>query len=933
MAAVRRPRPILALAFAFLTAACWLAVPVAADEEEEKNPKAKQAPMEKGGQPPKGKPGEEEDTKPGKPPKKIDVDDGGTKPPTEPGGPEPPSETPDKNGVYLAKFDDLARAAVSARHPALREYYKTFGVAFDRLFDKSGKTFRITPVPPRWQYDKYPAEFGVAVLDDTNAAGEPESMAKSRVRKIDHFEQVAIEETDKLLKLGADGPKAADRLEAAEAVLTKVMFFHESAREQERRKGKSWEPLKVQVYDKLTEVRIARLRQAGLDRDWTKQNALFKRAAELYKANPKVLEQVYASRLDEAELLVKSDKVPDLERGRILLNEFDSRFPNSSNELAKKIRQAFADQAKVFIGNAQQLIDKDPAAARKFLDAAGVIDPGNLSLRSLQTQAKSYATLVVGARRLPERMSPALARFDSERQAVELLFEGLLEAVPDTQLGVRYQLALAADKPGVGAGIRDVNLVRAAEWGADRGVFDASEVASTLKLMRTRPASWAADPATWLDEPGFDPSDPGRIRMRFRIGHPDPRGLLTLKLHPANWLSRQSKQIDDAEFALYPFGTGPFRLADAYKPRGAGDPPRDVVFVANPAYTRRPGKMGQPFIKEIQFKDVSQSPINDLVSAFRRGRMHILTDVATQDLPSFSGDNHLGGMVRVIKPEVDRRIHILAINHRRPALQNPDLRRGLLHAIDREKVLTDVYRGTQADAHKALTGPFPAGSWATPRATGAAAATLYNRDTAQGRLRAYMSSPSAVPNLRLAFPADDPLAQRACVQIKAMIELATATEDRKLTISLEPMAPRDLTTKVDELHDFDLAYVPFDYRDDWYPQALGSLLDPTANAPGGRNYLGYLSSEMTPSNADENLGRVLKVVREHREPAKLDQLAHDVHRKFNEAAPFVPLWQIDRHMVISTAVKLRLDGLPDEASARLLNPTTLFNSVGLWKVE
>ena len=55
----------------------------------------------------------------------------------------------------------------------------------------------------------------------------------------------------------------------------------------------------------------------------------FKRAAELYKTNPKVLEQVYATRLAEAEVLVKSDKVADLERGRQLLNDYESRFPVS----------------------------------------------------------------------------------------------------------------------------------------------------------------------------------------------------------------------------------------------------------------------------------------------------------------------------------------------------------------------------------------------------------------------------------------------------------------------------------------------------------------------------------------------------------------------------------------------------------------------------
>ena len=38
-------------------------------------------------------------------------------------------------------------------------------------------------------------------------------------------------------------------------------------------------------------------------------------------------------------------------------------------------------------------------------------------------------------------------------------------------------------------------------------------------------------------------------------------------------------------------------------------------------------------------------------------------------------------------------------------------------------------------------------------------------------------------------------------------------------------------------------------------------------------------------------------------------------------------------VVISTAVKVYLDGQVDEAPAKLLNPTTLFDSVGRWRLE
>ena len=140
---------------------------------------------------------------------------------------------------------------------------------------------------------------------------------------------------------------------------------------------------------------------------------------------------------------------------------------------------------------------------------------------------------------------------------------------------------------------------------------------------------------------------------------------------------------------------------------------------------------------------------------------------------------------------------------------------------------------------------------------------------------------------------------------------------------------------MEEQPQYDLEYLPFDYPDDWYPLGLGSFLDPSpaATGPGGRNYLGYLSKESNPGEADDRLARTLAECRLHTDFAKLSVLAADAHRQFNETVPFVPLWQLDRHMVIATTVKVHLAGQVEEAQPRLLNPTTLFSSIGSWRVE
>src|SRR5262245_66400581 len=63
---------------------------------------------------------------------------------------------------------------------------------------------------------------------------------------------------------------------------------------------------------------------------------------------------------------------------------------------------------------------------------------------------------------------------------------------------------------------------------------------------------------------------------------------------------------------------------------------------------------------------------------------------------------------------VNRRVHMLAVNHRQTALQSDRLRQGLSAAINREAILKELFRGGNENAHAALTGPFPPKSWATP---------------------------------------------------------------------------------------------------------------------------------------------------------------------------------------------------------------------------
>ena len=634
-------------------------------------------------------------------------------------------------------------------------------------------------------------------------------------------------------------------------------------------------------------------------------------------------EQVVTLRLAEAEQLVKSDNPVDLERARNLLGEYESRFPQGGAPAALAVRKVLADKARALIAEAQRLSETDRNAARNLLNTAEALDPESEKLRTARSELRAgYPTLVVAARQRPELMSPALARFDSERQAVELMFEPLLDAVPDEVAGQRYEPQLAASLPGAGAGLREIQLAGPANWNLDgAGAVRAADVSGTARLLRQIPGTWSADRLQWLADPGTDPADPTRLRQRLTLGHPDPRSLLSGKILPASWLLARIRRADDPDFARKPFGSGPYRLL-AETPKPGAPPPStsDVVFVANPSYARRPGKANTPRIREVRFTPLEA--LKDPPGEFRAGKLHVLTDVPTRELVRYAADNNLNNKVRLVTAADPRRVHVLMVNHRNPALQNPDIRRGIALAVNREKIVDTVFRSADRPEvrHAAMTGPFPPGSWATPKGRPA----LDQRELGAAKIRGYLAAGGSVNSLTLLYPAGDLEADLACSSIRDQIQPLTAADERKFTLTIQAVSPAELFQRVHVEHRYELAYCPLDYPDSFAPLTLMSLLDPNAAGPLGRNALGYLGPNTTPTDADLRLGQTLSELRKHRDfTGRLVPLAEKLHQQFNDAMPFIPLWQLDRHMVLARGVQVAFPGQPEAADPRRLDFTRL----------
>ncbi len=866
---------------------------------------------------------EEEEVTPKKPTKKIVVDD------DTPGG--------------ATAIPDVVRAAGSAKHPALKKYFASVGIACDRVQLSRGRVLRVALLPFVWdkdgkEFQKNPDGFGVTVLDENNRpANDATAVLPKDVRGITPFEWQAVQETNRLIESTSDSlPPLPDRLVAAERALSAVLFKHTSEVESNRRRGPNWEFYKTALADKLLDVRLALVKEVQKARDWPRLAELVARYADIYKSKPKVVQEVMAARLPEAMELVKSSKLADLERSRDILAEYEGRYPDSGNDTAKAIKVELGKRTQELISSAASA-DKD--TARTLLNKAKLLTPDDPAVIARQKELKAgYSVLVVGVNRMPRLMSPATAREDSERMAVELLFEGLYEALPDEAAGRTFRAAAAGGKPGV------LPLARVVPLG---GGIDPADLAATVQLMKASRGLPSAEAADWIADCAADPARPETMVVKFSSAHPDPRELLTFKLLPGQHLLSKKKTLEDQiggqSFARSPFGTGPFRLAPDFVPASGDTPVPAISFVPNPAYGRRLGRIGQPELSEVRFVPVAGLKAEDLARQVSGEVVHVVPDVPTSDLVTFQNAPN----VSVVTPAENRRVYILAVNHTAAEFGSADVRRGIAHAIDRDTILAEVFRAGTTH-HKPLAGPFPAGSWLDPTA----AKPLFDPDLARVKMK------GASGRAELLYPNDDPRAEAACKAIARQI-----SECGTLVVTAVKVSAVDLRNRVERRGDYQLAYLPFDYPDVWHAHALTAALDPTAATEGGRNLFRFRAKGAAHGRPEEALADALTELTRHRDSeGEVKKLSKEVRERFGEAMPFVPLWQLDRHMAVSTAVRVwfdgrgreptvpsddvpafagvfsaaaapQLDGRASDVPYDRLDPITLFANPGRWKLD
>jgi peptide/nickel transport system substrate-binding protein len=889
-----------ALVLGLLAPAGWMAAQDSAPPE--KTP-SKQAP------PRKDRPPEQEDDAPPKNPKVIRVDDDSTNKPAEGAA----ADTPEV---------DLLLASRQASHPAVRAMFRQLAVPHDLV------TFRALPgvgQPERHErVQPLPDYIGDAVQDykevltlvPLDSEGQPQKASHptlTSIKTIEPYEKVVLATVRKFLgehfeRLPKDDAKhlsRQDQLVAAEQALAWALRFHQSARTREQRRGDAWEPVEAELRNYLLEVRIAQLNDLAEAKNWDAAFALTKRLAQTYTTAQEqaAIAQPLTDLLKKA--LTGADPTEDrLRQARRRLRQIEEQFPGS--KVVEPITDNLKQQAQMLLDEAKKQ-GPDVAGRSRALDLVKQAEetwpelPGLRAYRIDLTQ--THPVLQVVVRQLPDSLSPATAVTDTDRRAVELLFESLVKCSPDAAGLMRYHPALAEGPPRVVPLGREFRLPRNATW-SDGRPLTAADVRYSVRLLSgpDKDKVTLGVPPAWselLDDRVAVGGDAFQVTLRLRQGVLDPLALATFKIVP------DKAPVDKESFYHNPVSSGPF----LYRGRHVVAGRNYAQFVANPNYGVRPGNAGLPHIQEVRLFQ-GNDPTTDLDS----GGPWMALDLTPKEAAALKNRPSRYNLLLPGPQAVNRRIYFLAVNHRRPALADPEVRRALSHAINREEILDKTFRADPdkpgrlplgREIHKALNGPFPAGSWAcSPNLKGHTQGSLdpFDPELAQSLSKepAFREA-VADKQLTLIYPEGDKILADAMADLRKQVEKNTG-----LFLKLLPRSPQDLREAVEETNSYDLAYYSYDFPDQTY--WLWPLL-----GRGGNNWFGF-NKQAIDAAMREAMG--------FRDFAQVREKMHLLHEVLAREVPLVPLWQLDPLMAWTKQVH-----------PTPFDPLPVFTDIERWKLE
>ncbi len=273
--------------------------------------------------------------------------------------------------------------------------------------------------------------------------------------------------------------------------------------------------------------------------------------------------------------------------------------------------------------------------------------------------------------------------------------------------------------------------------------------------------------------------------------------------------------------------------------------------------------------------------------AMLRGELDLLPWTEWADLPALSADKRF-----LVQPLALPRTHLLQLHPQSPLATNASLRRALLHALPRERLLAEtLLQGAPLTYGRLSTGPFPSvltayhsqlrqPDYDPLRAASLAATTRKQR-------------PEGLPALRLSVPGD-PLTNRVVPELIAAW--------KRVGLTVEVVGPEDRGP-------WDLAYRTLQIQEPI--EELWELLHPSGSTD-------WNELAVYPHWLRERLWELEQTV----DWPTAIRLLHQIQAEFLTEARWIPLWEVDDYLTI----RRRFLNLP----ARPMHP---YHDVERWTLQ
>lgn len=306
--------------------------------------------------------------------------------------------------------------------------------------------------------------------------------------------------------------------------------------------------------------------------------------------------------------------------------------------------------------------------------ASGLTFLSKASGRLLTVVPDYGGTITEGIVRAPRFVNPILAVSDSDKDMVSLIFSGLLKITPDGKIinDLSKEYSISKDDRTYTFTLKD-NI-----YFHDGEPITAEDVEFTIQKIQD-PTVKSPEYPIW-DGVLVKKIDARQIAFTLKQPYAPFIENFTIGIIPRHvWKDVPPDEFSFSQLNTEAVGNGPYKI-NKIKRNSYGLP----TFYALRAFENY--ALGKPFVKNITMRFYQDS--NEMIDAFRNGEIDSLSGISPATLAEFASSENT-----IVHSKLPRVFGVFFNQNQAGVLLNHEVREALTVAIDRDRIIDEVFAG------------------------------------------------------------------------------------------------------------------------------------------------------------------------------------------------------------------------------------------------